>query len=104
MATTAREKPVQPRKPKAPTPAHGRNRSAVEASVPHLATGPEHVALVELVRSLADAVDIEPLNDRLWRQYQQALDSLMEATADGGSDDFAKRVAELRAPIQHPAV
>lgn len=103
MPTTAREKPVEPRKRRPATETHGRNRAAVEASVPHLATGPEHAALVESVRSLADAVDVEPLNDRLWRQYQQALDSLMEATADGGSDDFAKRIAELRAPLPNPS-
>jgi hypothetical protein len=103
MPTTARHKPAEPRKPRAATETHGRNRAAVEASLPHLATGPEHSALIEVVRSLADVIDSDLANDRLWRQYQQAVDKLMEATGGGSSDDFAERMAQLRAPILDPS-
>lgn len=68
--------------------------------------------LVEAARTLADAVDDEgPAcgecgrhpgpDDKLWREYRFALQALKEATSDGGSDDFASALDELRASIRN---
>lgn len=61
-----------------------------------LAEVPE--ALVELCRSLARAVDSEPGNAALFREYRQALDDLRDAASAAPDDD----AAEFRISIQTP--
>lgn len=87
-------------KPKAPV--YGRNRTAVEEMVEALrATG--HLEAVDAARvtaaqALADAVDSEPTNASLWREYRAALETLRQAT-DGGTDEFAALMAGLSAEV-----
>ena len=62
--------------------------------------GPEHAALVQLCRGLADVVDAQgSFDDKAWREYRQSLKMLMEATVRGSSDGFDKFLASLRAPV-----
>ena len=80
------------------------NRNALDQALEALAVGPEHAALVELCRSLADVVDSQgEFDDRAWREYRQSLKVLMEATARGGSDGFDKFLASLRTPVSDGA-
>lgn len=83
-------------------PAFGRNRSAVELTVAAL----QELGRVEKVDSarvaaaqaLADAVDADPGNASLWREYRAALESLRQV-GDGGSDEFGKLLASLSSEI-----
>ena len=87
-------------KPKAPT--YGRNRSAVEDMVDALrATGRLEAidsARVTAAQALADAVDTEPTNASLWREYRAALETLRQAN-DGGTDEFAALLESLSAEV-----
>lgn len=55
-------------------------------------------ALVELCRSLARAVDAEPGNAALFREYRAALDDLRETASASVDDD----TADFRISIQTP--
>lgn len=94
-------KKATPRKRTA-KPAHGRNRTAVDEMVAALeATGRlEQVdaARVTAARALAEAVDSEPTNASLWREYRAALETL-RLVDDGGPDDFAQLLADLSAEV-----
>ena len=87
-------------KPKAP--AYGRNRGAVEEMVDALrATGRLEAidaARVTAAQALADAVDCEPTNASLWREYRAALETLRQA-GDGGTDEFAELLNALSAEV-----
>ena len=80
----------------------GRNERAVTATLKELKTngslGLVPKALVELVRSLASAVDEEPGNAALFREYRASLDDLREAASASVDDD----TAEFRISIQTP--
>ncbi len=52
-------------------------------------------ALVQIVLSLAEAVDGSPENASLWREYRQAEESLRALTESGGSE-FDDLIAALR--------
>jgi hypothetical protein len=52
-------------------------------------------AQVQLVRSLAVAVDSEPTNSGLWRQYREALADLLRAD-DDADDELAEALEALR--------
>lgn len=88
------------RKPAAPT--YGRNRTAVEATVKALRDNGrlEQVdeARVIAACALADAVDADPTNASLWREYRAAVETLRQAS-DGGTDDFAALMAGLSAEV-----
>lgn len=60
---------------------------------------PADAALVEMVRRLAAAVDADPANASLWREYRSALSELREL-ADGGTDAFAELIESLRTPVR----
>ena len=80
-------------------PPRGPNRAALEATVEALATGREHLALVEAARQLADVVDQSVrFDDHAWREYRLAIQNLMGAV-DDGPDPYADLVAELRASV-----
>lgn len=57
--------------------------------------GPERAAQVELVRSLARAIDAQPRSGlaALFEQYREALKDLL---ADDHGDEFEKLLASLR--------
>ncbi len=80
----------------------GRNERAVNATLRDLkADGSLSVvpkALVELCRSLAGALDAEPSNAAMAREYRAALDDLREAASASVDDD----TAEFRISIQTP--
>ena len=105
---TAAKKPVAKKatsarssKP-APKPVYGRNRTAVETTVEALrATGRLEAvdeARVIAACALADAVDADPTNASLWREYRAAVETLRLAT-DGGTDEFAALMAGLSAEV-----
>lgn len=85
-----------------PRPRRGPNRRAVDGTLRALRAAdrlaPEHDALVQLVRSLADAVDAHPDNASLWREYRTAVTDLADLTREDG-DAFTGLVARLSAPV-----
>ena len=59
-------------------------------------------ALVQGVRSLAAAVDADPSNASLWREYRGLLADLREL-GDGDTDAFAALLESLRSPVRNPS-
>lgn len=77
----------------------GRNRAKLEDSLKHLATRPEHAAIVEICRTLADEVDgMAAFDDKRVREYRLNLQVLMEAT-DGSGDEVDSFMDGLRASV-----
>lgn len=83
-------------------PAHGRNRQAVEDMVAALRAKGQMDAVdsarLVAAQALADAVDSEPTNASLWREYRAALETLRQA-GDHGTDEFAALLAGLSAEV-----
>lgn len=75
-------------------PAHGPNRRAVDATLRGL-DGP--AALIQLARSLADAVDRDPNNATLWREYRLAIADLTKH--EGQGDGLADLIGRLSATV-----
>jgi hypothetical protein len=80
---------------------NGRNRRAAERTIKALraagalaATDP---ARIEMLRSLADAVDACPDNAALWRQYREAEITLREAVTN--DDSLTEFLAGLSGPL-----
>jgi hypothetical protein len=82
------------------------NRKAVDATIKAMRKDGRlkaaDAATVQMVESLADAVDIDPANASLWREFRASLDSLMrlglEEKNDG--DEIALIIAALRGPAE----
>lgn len=68
----------------------------------------EDEALVALARGLAGAVDAEPGNAALWREYRAAVASLGLLGADKPDDDTHEFMLSIRTPVRptvgHPEV
>jgi len=56
-------------------------------------------ALLAVARGLAEAVDAEPGNASLWREYRAALASLMEAESGNDDDEAQSFLLTLRTPV-----
>lgn len=52
-------------------------------------------ARVEMLRSLASAVDAQPTRAMLWKEYREALYEVLEGVEDV-DDDLAEALADLR--------
>jgi len=60
---------------------------------------PEHEALVALDRGLAAAVDSDPGNAALWREYRAAVSTIAVVVADDDvDDDTARFLFTIRTP------
>ncbi len=85
-----------------PTKRPGPNRRAVDDTVRDLRKAghltAQHRALVTLATSLAAAVDAEPENASLWREYRGAIGDLGKLVRDEG-DAFVDLVTRLRTPV-----
>jgi hypothetical protein len=56
-------------------------------------------AVVQALRSMAEALDMDPSNAALWGRYLGALGVLLEADGDADSD-LAAALAEIRGATQ----
>lgn len=72
----------------------GPNRLAAEQTLA-VVSGP--AAVVQLVRSLADAVDAEPTNASLWREYRAAIADLTKREPVEQADPGAELLRRLAA-------
>lgn len=81
---------------------YGRNRTAVEQTIAalKLAGRLEQVnsAQIAICQSLADAVDLDPDNASLWREYRAAETALRVAN-DDNQDEFSSLIADLSAKM-----
>jgi hypothetical protein len=77
------------------------NKTAASETIDALELGPEHEALCVMVRSLASAVDANPTDAALWREYRMAVSLLREAAEidDGDGDDQQAFLAAVRTPV-----
>lgn len=57
-----------------------------------------HAALVALARGLAGAVDAEPGNAALWREYRAAVTTLGQVAGGEVDDDTAAFLVAIRTP------
>lgn len=80
----------------------GKNRRAVNRTVRALkasgAIGDQHRALIEMVCTLADAVDRLPYEPQLWREYRLAVVELNKLGSDD-ADPFEDLITRLRSPV-----
>ena len=76
-------------------------RAALESTV---ADHDLPTALVELALGLADAVDAEPGNAAMWREYRAAVKDLMEVVNGSADDDVATFQQSVQSPIVLAAV
>ena len=102
-ATAAKKAQPAKRARKASTaPVYGRNRTAIETTVQALRDSgrldPVDEARVTAAFALADAVDSDPTNASLWREYRAAVE-ILRLASDGGTDDFAALMAGLSAEV-----
>jgi len=104
---TRKAAPKRVAAPKPVAPIYGRNRTAVNVTVTALQDSgrlaPADAARVSMVESLADAVDADPGNASLWREFRQALDGLM-VERDDGIDEFAAVLGVLQSAMVDPEV
>lgn len=57
-------------------------------------------ARVQALRSMAQALDENPFNSQMWREYREAIEGLTANDGDDGSvDDLLN---ELSSPVRHP--
>jgi hypothetical protein len=61
---------------------------------------PDAGALVALARGLAVAVDADPSNAALWREYRQALVALAEVAAGEPDDEAGRLLAAVITPLR----
>lgn len=78
----------------------GRNRRAAERMLGALGVGgrlePVDEARVEMVRALADAVDVDASNAQLWRQYRAAVEDLTTRQEDDVDRDLEEALKAIR--------
>lgn len=83
-------------------PQHGRNRQAIEQTIAALRSAGrlESVdnARIAICQSLADAVDSDPNNASLWREYR-AAEAVLRAADVETQDEFASLLASLSAQV-----
>ena len=82
-----------------------KNITAANRAIKALGLELEHAALVELVRSLAQALDADPCGDckaaqdaNLYREYRQALKDLALAGGGGDDDERAQFTVSISTP------
>lgn len=82
----------------------GKNRLAAESLIAELTRRERvdslDVSRLQVVRSLADQLDIDPSNAQMWRTYGEATENLVAAHDDSG-DAFEKLLETInsRAPV-----
>lgn len=54
-------------------------------------------ARVQMLRSMADALDAKPYNSQMWREYREALERVIADGDDGGG--IAALLESLRSPV-----
>jgi hypothetical protein len=83
-------------------PRYGRIRAATETAIEALEVlgrlNDIDAARVAALRALADAVDSDPTNASLWREYR-ATEQLLREKNDPSSDDFTQLLAALSAEM-----
>lgn len=106
---TPRKQPANsPADPPQTPPDHslGRNRAAAEATIGALKEAghlqPVDSARIATLQALADAVDADPDNASLWREYRATEASLREVH-DETDPDLPDLVAGLSTPVVKPA-
>lgn len=57
-------------------------------------------ALVQALRSMAEALDLNPFNSQMWREYREAIEGL--TADDGGTGEIDDLLDELSASVRHP--
>jgi hypothetical protein len=58
-------------------------------------------ARVQALKSMAAALDQNPFNSQMWREYREAIEGL--AGNDGGSDSIDELLDELSSPVRDQA-
>lgn len=77
----------------------GDNRKAAERFLVELRKQgrlePVDVARIQTIRGLADALDADPQNAQMWKQYREATEALLRQD-DDVNDALEKALADLR--------
>jgi hypothetical protein len=90
---------------KVPVPTYGRNRAAVELMLEALRDSGKlenvDAARATAAQALADAVDSDPSNASLWREYRASLE-MLRLLSDGSVDEFANLLKSLSSEMGDP--
>jgi hypothetical protein len=85
-----------------PADTQNRNRSAAEATIAALRSAGRleliDSARIATLQTLADAVDADPVNASLWREYRAAESALREVHDDGNAE-LAEILERLSTPM-----
>lgn len=88
-----------------PDAAPGPNLTAIETTLAELRRmgrlEPVDEALVQALRSMAWALDHNPFNSQMWREYREAIKGL--TASDGDSPSIDELIDELSAPVRDEA-
>jgi hypothetical protein len=83
----------------------GANARAIEATLTELTRMGRlekvDAARIQALRSMADALDQNPFNSQMWREYREALGGL--TADDSTSDPIDDLLDELSAPVRDQA-
>lgn len=63
---------------------------------------PEHAALVAMARGLAGAVEADPGNAALWKEYRTTLAMLTTLDSGTDNDDVAHFLSAVRTAVANP--
>jgi hypothetical protein len=55
-------------------------------------------ARVQALRSMAEALDLNPFNSQMWREYREAIEVL--TVDDSGGDSVDQLLDELSSPVR----
>lgn len=80
----------------------GEVRAALEETITVLKTmgriEPIDAARIQILRSMADSLDVKPWNSQMWHEYRDALEAVM---ADGDDEgELGVLLASLQAPVR----
>lgn len=83
-------------------PTVGANAKAIEETLAELKRMGRleriDAAKVQALRSMAEALDLNPFNSQMWKEYREAIGGL--ASDDSGSDSVDELLDELSAPVR----
>lgn len=75
------------------------NAEGLQITLDAMNLEPVNEALIAIATGLADAVDADPKNAALWREFRAAVTELRKAGAGDVDDDTTEFLVSIRTPV-----
>lgn len=86
-------------------PKKGANATAIEATLGELRRMGrlERVdeARIQALRSMAEALDLNPFNSQMWKEYREAIGGITADDSPAGSSAVNDLLDDLSTPVRH---